>query len=151
MKLDKHEFEFLINAALDTGDKEYFEELCYKQEHGLFEEHEQEVVINKDERDMVVKEFERLAREVNGILIRQFNNAITVLRNESEDNVKGRYEVFSDTLSDALICSYLRYEDMINSKTLSLPAPKGEVENESFDSKGKRDGDGEASSETEEK
>lgn len=148
MKLDKHEFEFLINAALDTGDKQYFEELCYKQEHGLFEEHKEEVVINKEERDLVIKEFERLAREINGILIRQFNNAITVLRSESEDNVKGRYEVFSDSLSDALICSYLRYEDMINGKTLNLPAPKGEIENETLNSE--EDGDGETWGKTEE-
>ena len=110
MKLSKEKFEFLINVALDTKDEEYFKELCYKQENGLFEEYIDNEEVDISERDRTIAEMERLAREITGIINRQFSQSLKRFPTESEDNMKGRYEVFVDSISDAILDSWLRYD-----------------------------------------
>lgn len=100
-KLSKQHFEFLINVALDSGDKEYFDSLVERQENGTFD-----FSTKEDHRMAALDDLTKFMETEEGVLIR---NVKSVLDYHSKDSYRN-FDKLAENLSEAVLYSSERVD-----------------------------------------
>jgi len=101
-KLSKQHFEFLVNVALDSGDKEYFDSLVQRQENGTFD-----FSTKEDHRMKTLDELTKFMETEEGVLIR---NVKSILDYHSKDSYRN-FDKLAENLSEAVLYSSERVDN----------------------------------------
>lgn len=116
-KLSKQHFEFLINVALDSGDKEYFDSLVERQTNGTFD-----FSTKEDHRMEALDDLTKFMETEEGVLIR---NVKAILNYHSKDSHRN-FDKLAENLSEAVLYSSERVD-----KKAEFLSKKEEERNES--------------------
>ena len=81
-KLKDHEFEFMINVALDTKDKEMFDDIMKRQEEGKFLDFPKQVT-KAEAVPFLAKERDRLTKDLETIVNAYKNRPVNQISLES--------------------------------------------------------------------
>ena len=100
-KLNKEHFEFLVNVALDSGDKEYFNSLVERQTNGTFD-----FSTKEDHRMEALDDLTKFMETEEGVLIR---NVKAILNYHSKDSYRN-FDKLSENLSEAVLYSSERVD-----------------------------------------
>lgn len=100
-KLSKQHFEFLINVALDSGDKEYFDSLVERQTNGTFD-----FSTKEDNRMEALDDLTKFMETEEGVLIR---NVKAILNYHSKDSHRN-FDKLAENLSEAVLYSSERVD-----------------------------------------
>lgn len=118
-KLSKEHFEFLVNVALDSGDKEYFDSLVERQANESFDfsSKKEETMDALDElTNFMNREQKVLARNVDSILKHHLN---------------GNFDSLVDDLAEAILYSSERVDnkaEKLSKKTEEKNEAKTDIE-----------------------
>ena len=100
-KLSKEHFEFLINVALDSGDKEYFDSLVERQTNESFD-----FSTKEDRRMATLDDLTKFMETEEGVLIR---NVKSILHYHSKDSYRN-FDKLAENLSEAVLYSSERVD-----------------------------------------
>jgi len=100
-KLSKQHFEFLINVALDSGDKEYFDSLVERQTNESFD-----FSTKEDQRMAALDDLTKFMETEEGVLIR---NVKSILDYHSKDPYRN-FDKLAENLSEAVLYSSERVD-----------------------------------------
>lgn len=118
-KLSKEHFEFLVNVALDSGDKEYFDSLVERQANESFDfssEKEKTMDALDELTNFMNREQKVLARNVDSILKHHLN---------------GNFDSLVDDLAEAILYSSERVDnkaEKLSKKTEEKKEAKTDIE-----------------------
>lgn len=101
-KLSKEHFEFLINVALDSGDKEYFDSLIERQTNESFD-----FSTKEDHRMEALDDLTKFMETEEGVLIR---NIKSILEYHSKDSYRN-FDKLAENLSEAVLYSSERVDN----------------------------------------
>lgn len=100
-KLSKEHFEFLINVALDSGDKEYFDSLVERQTNESFD-----FSTKEDQRMAALDDLTKFMETEENVLIR---NVKSILHYHSKDPHRN-FDKLAENLSEAVLYSSERVD-----------------------------------------
>lgn len=100
-KLSKQHFEFLINVALDSGDKEYFDSLVERQTNESFD-----FSTKEDQRMAALDDLTKFMETEENVLIR---NVKSILHYHSKDPHRN-FDKLAENLTEAVLYSSERVD-----------------------------------------
>lgn len=100
-KLSKQHFEFLINVALDSGDKEYFDSLVERQTNETFD-----FSTKEDHRMEALDDLTKFMETEEGVLIRNVKSILSYHPKDSHRN----FDKLAENLSEAILYSSERVD-----------------------------------------